>query len=117
MNVKEFYSITGGNYEEVLARLGKEERIVKYLKRFADDTNYFEEFLSAFNSADYETAFRTVHNIKGLALNLGIPSLFKAVDPLCEAIRHGKPEFDVSELITGLKDIYENTVSCAKQID
>lgn len=103
--VKEFYESIGGNYDEVLSRLMKEERIIKYLTKFID-ADEFADFENALSNENYEEAFRLIHNIKGVSLNLGLAPLSKIASDLCEEYRHGKPEKDVSEMIKETKDTF-----------
>lgn len=116
MNVKEFYLQTGGNYEEVLGRLIKEERIVKYLRKFADG-NDCKLICEAFENRDYEAAFRNVHNLKGVALNLGLTNLQLAASDLCEEVRNGAPNKDVSGMIENVVKVYTSDVEAIGRID
>ena len=42
-------------------------------------------------AADWETAFRAAHTLKGVAQNLGFDSLYRAAADLTEHLRGGKP--------------------------
>lgn len=106
MDIREFFEKEGGSYDEVMGRLGKEERIIKYLKKFAEGEDYRVELKNALENEDYETAFRTVHNLKGLSLNLGLKKLHDTSDILCEEIRHGKPDKDISDMVDAVMDAY-----------
>lgn len=88
MTLQECYEKMGGNYEEVLSRLTKEERIEKFMLRFLEDTSY-KELCNALEEKDYEEVFRMVHTLKGVALNLGFTSLYEASDKMTEAVRGG----------------------------
>ena len=106
MTVAECYEAFGGDYEGVLSRLLKDERIAKYLKMFAGG-NDLELLETALGEEKYEDAFRNVHNIKGVSANLGLTPLHAASDVLCEALRHGKPDFDVTPMLEDVKDAYD----------
>lgn len=43
------------------------------------------------SAADWETAFRAAHTLKGVAQNLGFDSLYRAAADLTEHLRGGKP--------------------------
>lgn len=116
MGLKEFYSEINWDYEEVLSRLGKEDRILKYLKRFVDNDDY-SLAKSTLSGKDYKEAFRHVHNIKGMSLNLGLGSLIKSSSELCEALRNGEPAVDISDMLAKIDEDYLMVVSAIKQID
>ena len=106
MTVKECYEMFGGDYEGVLSRLMKDERILKYIKIFAagEELNLFREALAA---EKYDDAFRNVHNIKGVSLNLGLTPLHKAADVLCEVLRPcKKPDFDITQMIDDVETTF-----------
>ena len=115
MTVKEFYEKINGNYDEVLSRLMKEERILKYLRMFLsnEDLNLFDTSLANNN---YEEAFRAVHSIKGVALNLALAPLAKTSSELCETIRHGAPTVDISQLVDDLHKDYDFMVETIKEL-
>ena len=108
MTVKEFYEKLGGNYEEVVKRLMKEERVVKYLNKFLDNTDLdnLDNFLEEKN---YPEAFRTVHSIKGVALNLNLDPLAEVSSVLCEELRNGEPQVDISNMLVDVKEKYKET--------
>ena len=39
MTMEECYALVGGNYREVMERIGNETRIQKYLKKFSADNS------------------------------------------------------------------------------
>ena len=98
MTVREFYRKIGGNYERTLANLLSEERMKKYILKFADANDY-DELLAALDEQRYEDAFRFAHNIKGVCLNLGFSELADSGSALCEALRGGTPTGDVPALL------------------
>lgn len=119
MNIKECYEKFGGDYEGVIGRLGKEERIVKYTKMFAEGNDYqlIEESLSSNNKED---AFRNVHNLKGVALNLGLTPVHKTADVLCEALRPGNPvvgDDEIAKMLGEVKVAYDGVISALGELD
>lgn len=117
MNVKEFYSFIGGNYEEVASRLMKEERILKYLNKFttAEDYANLHKFLEEKN---YPEAFRAIHSVKGVALNLGLSPLFKVSDVLCEELRSGEePKIDISGMVSDVDEAYHKILAAIASIN
>lgn len=115
MNVKEFYGEIGGDYGEVLARLGKEERILKYLIRFTEG-NPIADFEKALAENNFTECFRVLHSVKGICLNLGLSKLGSSSSELCEVYRNGPPTMDAKDLISKVKEDYETTVSAIGQL-
>ena len=115
MTVKECYETMGENYEEVIGRLMVDDRVEKYLKKFRDANDY-QKVVESLDAEDYETAFRNVHSIKGLSLNLSFGKLRDSSDKLCEALRGGKPEGDISGLLADMKKDYDVVVDAINQL-
>ena len=115
MTVKECYDLFGGDYDDVIARLRKDERVCKYLKLLAESR---EKDLTddALARSDFQEAFLHIHNLKGIALNLSLTPLFRASDTLCEALRHGDPGYDVSPLMQDVSDALGNILSASAQL-
>ncbi len=116
MNIKECYSQFDGDYEGVLSRLMKEERIVKYVVKFVD-SNEIELMKSSLDAKDYETAFRCVHNLKGIALNLGFTRLRTSSEVLCEELRGYAPKNDMTEMIANVLTAYDEICDAIKKLD
>jgi len=113
MTIKEFYDEISGNYQETLGRIMKEERIQKYLVKFAQNTDY-DSFVSSLNEKNYEDAFRFVHNIKGMSLNLGLTRLGEISSVVCDELRSGVPTGNIKEDVAVLGDVYNKTLSAIK---
>lgn len=108
MGVQELYRIIGGDYNDVIGRLGNDQRVSKFVKLFLADDSY-ENFIVALNNNDYENAFRAIHTLKGVCLNLGFLSLFKIVDEMTELIRAS--QFDCAKsLLSELTLTYEKYI-------
>lgn len=88
MILENFYAKIGGNYNEVLERLLSEKRITSFVIRFLDD-NSFETLCQYLDNKDYNSAFNSAHNLKGLAQNLGFTklALAKSSEKLSNALR------------------------------
>lgn len=76
----------GGGYGEAKARFQNDERIVRFLNMFPGDDS-MQNLTNAMNTGDTTTAFRAVHTLKGVALNLGLGSLAHASSQMTEALR------------------------------
>ena len=81
MTLNEFYTTVGGNYEDVIARLHSEAFTEKFLRMIPP---LLKEAAAA---GDVPTAFRAVHTLKGIALNLGLTGLAAACGTMTEALR------------------------------
>ena len=97
MTLEECYGQIGGNYENVLARLGKEEKVLKYLRLFLGE-ECFSEIGKALDEKEYKKAFEHAHNLKGAALNLSLDELYKEAAVLCDALRGEEPVGDVDAM-------------------
>ena len=115
MTIEECYSSFGGDYAGVMSRLMKEDRVLKYTSRFCAGNDY-EQIVGAIEVEKWEEAFRLVHNLKGVSLNLGLTPLGDASHILCEALRHGKPAEDPSGMLQDVKTAYDTVISALKQL-
>lgn len=116
MNVREFYEVTEGNYDEAMGRLLSEKRIAKYLHKLPE-TGDAEGMNVAFAASNWEDAFRFSHNLKGIALNLSITSLAEAAGDLCDTVRHGAPSSDFNILLEKVNSIYNKVKSAVAELD
>lgn len=114
MTLKEFYAATGGDYEDVLARLMNEQLVKKFLFKFLDDGNY-ETLMTSLKTGDYPTAFRAAHTIKGVCQNLSFNVLLQSSSALTEALRNGRQE-EYEELSEQVKKDYAKTVLYLKEL-
>lgn len=87
----------------------KEERYIKYLKLFGEDTS-FSELLDALTSGDVEEAFEKCHMLKGLVNNLGFACMISDVNEACEILRAGDME-GVLPLLDGVTDSYNDIIN------
>lgn len=70
MKLDKFFRCVG-DYSEAKARFQNDERIVRFLNMFPGDDS-MQNLTNAMNTGDTTTAFRAVHTLKGVALNLGL---------------------------------------------
>lgn len=116
MTVKEFYEELNGDYEGTMSRLLKEERMVKYLRKLPDGPDY-PDLMRNLAAENWPEAFRNVHTIKGVALNLGLSALAKVSSDLCEEIRNGPPQIDLTEMTEAVTAEYQKTLDCIAGLD
>ena len=103
----------------------KDDRIVKYLKMFPGDTS-FNDTVAAFESGDWENAFKASHTLKGVCANLGLENLREKASELCETVRPGNdgeskvyhpPVCDVTGMIDDLKSHYDSAIKAISEIE
>lgn len=86
MTLSEFYSCVGGDYKEVTGRIGNEILVERFLIKFLQDPS-FVQLATALEEKDVQSAFRAVHTLKGICLNLGLTDLFEVSSALTEKLR------------------------------
>lgn len=92
MTIKEFYSTIGADYDEIMSRLRKEDRIQKFLLKFLEDGSY-ELLCNSIEEGNMEEAFRAAHSIKGISQNLSLANLYKPVSCLSDRLKQ-QPVYD-----------------------
>ena len=115
MTIQEFYKQSGSNYQEALTGLGNEERIAKYLNKFAE-THIASKIEESLNNKDNKAAFMDSHNLKGMCLNVSLTKLGDAACDLTESLRYG-PTGDVEGLFANVKNEYEKIEGLILQIN
>jgi HPt (histidine-containing phosphotransfer) domain-containing protein len=110
MTVKEFYDSLGGGYEEIIGRMGNEERVKKFLGKFLKDTSY-QLLCEALGKKDMPEAFRGAHTLKGVCKNLSLQQLGNSAEELTESLRdresYGE---DIEPLFEKVTKDYRQTV-------
>ena len=86
MTLTEFYAAVGGSYEDASARLQNDAFIGRFLRMLPRDDN-MARLTAAVDSGSAEEAFRAVHTLKGIALNLSLSDLADACAALTERLR------------------------------
>ena len=95
MELRELYENIGGDYDEVMMRFMKEERVNRFIPMFLKDGS-FAELQKAVAEQDWNTAFRAAHTLKGVAGNMSFERLRAVDSDLTEAIRGGVPLQDIT---------------------
>ncbi len=73
--------------DEAIARLrGHGEIYIKLVKGFLDDRS-LDDYQEEFDKGNYETAYRHVHSMKGLAASFGFTDLYEAANIITKALR------------------------------
>lgn len=108
MKIQECYEKMGGNFEDVIGRLRKEDFVKKFLVKFPSDPSY-DELVKSMEKGDSEVAFRAAHTLKGVCQNLGIERLFKSSNEVTEALRGGDLD-KANSFMPTLKEDYKVTI-------
>lgn len=116
MNLKDCYTAMDADYEEVMARLPREASVIRFLRKFAVDTE-FSKMLDAFVQKDYAGVFSASHNLKGVCGNLSLKPLAKACSAICEEVRHGAPKEDITPLVEDAKKIHTEVISVIAKLE
>lgn len=87
MTLAELYEAVGGDYSNVLERLGDKQTIQKFVLKFSDDSTY-DRLLRYLREKDMKHAFYEAHTLKGITLSLGFDRLGSCVGTLCENLRN-----------------------------
>ena len=115
MTLQEFYAQIGGNYADTVRRLCNESLVMRFVKKYPANPS-MDELRTAISQQDWETAFRAVHTLKGVAQNLGFDRLYAVSFPLTEALRGAKPLTDPS-LFAAVEAVHNETVAAIAQLD
>ena len=86
MNLKDCYIKFGGDFDEVLGRLRREQIVQKFMYKFLDDKS-FHLFEASVENKDYEEALRAVHTLKGICQNLSFTRLFESSSLVTNALK------------------------------
>ena len=105
MNLKDCYIKFGGDFDEVLGRLRREETVQKFAFKFLDDKS-FSLFESSIGSKDYEDALRAVHTLKGICQNLSFTRLFESSSLVTNALKENDWNKAVDMMPKLSKDYY-----------
>ena len=110
MTLQEFYTVTGGNYEDALGRLHSERLVQKFVLKFLNDDSY-SLLCRSLEEQNMEEAFRAAHTLKGVCMNL---RLLHSSSMLTESLRNGVGE-NMTELFQQVQQDYEQIIAALKQ--
>lgn len=91
MTLRACYEAMGADYDAVLGRLRKEDRILKYLLKFLDDPS-LEALRQSLKAGNAEEAFRAAHTLKGVGQNLSLDKIYTTSSTMAEILRGGSLE-------------------------
>lgn len=114
MDIKECYQAFGGDFDNVLERLGSEGFIKRMLLRFPDDKSY-QMIVDGIESGDAELAFRGAHTLKGVCANLDFTKLCEYSSELTECLR-GRTLKGYEEALSDVTRQYQITIDAIKEL-
>lgn len=116
MKLNEFYVAVDGNYEDAMERLQNEMFVGKFLRMLRDGSMMLLEKAMADGQAN--DAFRAVHTLKGIALNLSLTKLAAACSQLTEALRGADtiPQ-QARELLIPVRQEYARIRAALEELD
>lgn len=106
MNLKDCYIKFGGDFDEVLGRLRREQIVQKFMYKFLDDKS-FHLFEASMENKDYEEALRAVHTLKGICQNLSFTRLFESSSLVTNALKENDWDKAIDMMPKLSKDYYE----------
>ncbi|GKH00810.1 Hpt domain-containing protein [Hungatella hathewayi] len=106
MNLKDCYLKFGGDFDEVLGRLRREQTVRKFVFKFLDDKS-FSLFEASMVKKDYSEALRAVHTLKGICQNLSFTKLFESSSLVTNALKENDWNKAVDMMPKLSKDYYE----------
>mgnify|MGYP005959300135 FL=1 len=106
MNLKDCYIKFGGDFDEVLGRLRREQTVRKFVFKFLDDKS-FSLFEASMVKKDYSEALRAVHTLKGICQNLSFTRLFESSSLVTNALKENDWNKAVDMMPKLSKDYYE----------
>ena len=113
MNLKECYTAAGADYEDVVRRFMREDRVDRFLTMFLRDQSY-GLLCGAMEAENYEEAFRAVHTMKGICMNLSLCALLNSCVELTENLRGGAADENTPRLFEQVKQEYVRTVGAVE---
>lgn len=113
--MREKLLMAGIDMEDAMGRfLGNENLLLKFLKKFPDDSNY-EYFKKSMSEKKYDEAFKAAHALKGLCGNLSLKNLYETVSREVEMLRSENYQ-EAEELMPDVVSEYEKVLEILKTI-
>lgn len=86
--------------------MNKEDMYERYLTKFFLEEPNYDNLLISLENGDYSAAFRYVHTLKGVSINLGLIPLYNVLFEMTEELRGKSPEdIDVEKVRNQQKEL------------
>ena len=115
MTMQECYSRMGADYDAVLRRLEKEERILRFLRRFPEDGSY-DALCAAVAGGSADAVFQAAHALKGVCMSLGLTKLQQSAGALAEEARAGKSILEIKPLFEQVSEDYKRVIESIREL-
>ncbi len=116
MTLEDFYDKVGGDCADVCERLGGRDIVISIIRMLQNDRHY-EKCKQALIAGDADEAFRAVHALKGICLNLDIRSITEPAIELTEILREGQRDMDKVPAAFGkLQSSYLDTLDALREM-
>ena len=110
-DIRAAYERIGADFDDAASRFGSPALVERFAGMFVQDKS-FDELEKALAAHDAKTAFRAVHTLKGVALNLSLSNLAAPTIAVTEALRPCTLEgVDIESLMAPLRKAYNETIA------
>jgi HPt (histidine-containing phosphotransfer) domain-containing protein len=93
----------GIDFDDAMIRMDGNVDLYKRLAlKYITNTNYID-FISAMDVQDYDSAYKAIHSLKGVAGNLSFADLYKIAAIISEQLKQGESQ-DVPQMIPLLEE-------------
>lgn len=116
VTLKECYTALGGDYEGVVARLGGEGLVKRFVRKFLLDESY-SLLRQSLEEENYKDAFRAAHTLKGVCQSLHFTRLCESSESLCDMLRTGCWRPKVDSLFLKVDEDYKQAVQAIQLLD
>ena len=106
MDLRDCYIRFGGDFDEVLGRLRREQTVQKFVYKFLDDKS-FDLLETSMGNKNYTEALRAVHTLKGICQNLSFTRLFKSSSLMTKALKENDYNTAIEMMPQLSKDYYQ----------
>ena len=113
MNLKDCYIKFGGDFDEVLGRLRREQSVQKFMYKFLDDKS-FHLFEASMENKNYEEALRAVHTLKGICQNLSFTKLYEISNLMTKTLKENDYQKAV-DMMPQLTDDYYKIIHTVQE--
>lgn len=112
--LKTFYEEIHGDYHDVIDRLVDEKRVLKFVLFFLQDNSYMM-YKNAIENQDETEAFRAIHTLKGVCMNLGFSQLYEIASEITELLRNHHMDLAIQKM-TMLDRIYAHHIEAIQRL-
>lgn len=109
MTVQEIYGRLGANYDDIVCRMGKEERVKRFILKLPQDGS-FSRLCTAMTENNAKEAYREAHTLKGLGLNLGLTDIADKAMLLTDGLRAGIINTEAEQRFAEFAEAYGETI-------